>query len=190
MGIVTQDNFLYSCSVKDNIRLAKPDASDEEIIAAAQKAFADDFIRALPDGYDTEVGERGVKLSGGQKQRIALARVFLKNPAIILLDEATSALDNESEKMVQESIAQIGRDKTIIVIAHRLSTVRHADKIFVIKNGLVIETGSHETLMKLNGYYKELYNKQYPAGQYSAEPDPACICFAQHQTSGISQNFA
>lgn len=163
MGIVTQDNFLFSCSVKENIRLAKPDAADEEIIAAAKKAFAHDFICALPDGYDTEVGERGVKLSGGQKQRIALARVFLKNPAIILLDEATSALDNESEKLVQESIGQIGRDKTIIMIAHRLSTVRKADQIFVIKNGTVVESGSHEKLMEANGYYRELYAKQVPA---------------------------
>ncbi|GIQ61568.1 hypothetical protein PACILC2_01360 [Paenibacillus cisolokensis] len=135
MGIVTQDNFLFSSSVRDNIRMAKLDATDDEVIAAAKKAFAHDFICALPNGYDTEVGERGVKLSGGQKQRIALARVFLKDPALILLDEATSALDNESEKLVQESIRQIDRDKTVIMIAHRLSTVLHADTILSSKTG-------------------------------------------------------
>ena len=162
MGIVTQDNFLFSSSVRDNIRMAKLDATDDEVIAAAKKAFAHDFICALPNGYDTEVGERGVKLSGGQKQRIALARVFLKDPALILLDEATSALDNESEKLVQESIQQIDRDKTVIMIAHRLSTVLHADTIFVVKNGRIIECGNHKSLLKLNGYYKELYAKQNP----------------------------
>ncbi|RNB78531.1 ABC transporter ATP-binding protein [Brevibacillus fluminis] len=165
MGIVTQDNFLYSSSVKDNIRMAKLDATDKEIIAAAKKAFAHDFIQALPDGYDTEVGERGMKLSGGQKQRIALARVFLKDPALILLDEATSALDNESEELVQRSIQQIGRAKTIVMIAHRLSTVLHADTIFVIKNGRIIESGDHQMLMEGNGYYKELYAKQMDGGQ-------------------------
>lgn len=162
IGIVTQDNFLYSSSVKDNIRMAKLDATDEEIIVAAKKAFAHEFICALPEGYDTEVGERGIKLSGGQKQRIALARVFLKDSALILLDEATSALDNESEQLVQQSIQQIGRDKTIIMIAHRLSTVLKADTIFVVKNGAVIESGDHLSLMEANGYYKELYSKQNP----------------------------
>jgi len=162
MGIVTQDHFLYSSSVKENIRLAKPDAGDEEVIAAAKKAYAHDFICSLPNGYDTEIGERGVKLSGGQKQRIALARVFLKNPAIMLLDEATSALDNESEQLVQKSIHEAGREKTVIMIAHRLSTVRHADTIFVIKNGTIIEKGSHSKLMELGGYYKDLYDQQNP----------------------------
>jgi subfamily B ATP-binding cassette protein MsbA len=162
MGIVTQDNFLYSSSVKENIRLAKPDAGEDEVIDAAKKAYAHDFICSLPNGYDTEIGERGVKLSGGQRQRIALARVFLKNPAIILLDEATSALDNESEQLVQKSIHEAGREKTIIMVAHRLSTVRNADTIFVIRNGTIIEKGSHNELMKLGGYYKELYDQQNP----------------------------
>jgi ATP-binding cassette, subfamily B, putative efflux pump len=165
MGIVTQDNFLYSGSVRENIRMAKAEASDFEVIEAAKKAFAHEFISALPNGYDTEVGERGVKLSGGQKQRIALARVFLKDPSIILLDEATSALDNESEKYVQESIEQIGRDKTVIMIAHRLSTVLHADTIFVVKNGTIVESGNHESLLRANGYYKELYTKQNAAAE-------------------------
>lgn len=160
MGIVTQDNFLYSTSIKENIKMAKQDATDEEIFTAAKKAFAHEFISTLPNGYDTEIGERGVKLSGGQKQRIALARVFLKNPSLIILDEATSALDNESEKLVQESIQQFDCDKTIIMIAHRLSTIVHADMIFVVKNGKIMESGSHQNLVNQNGYYKELYMKQ------------------------------
>lgn len=160
LGVATQDNFLYSVSIAENIRMAKPDASEEEIRAAARQAYAHDFISALPDGYDTEVGERGVKLSGGQKQRIALARVFLKNPDVILLDEATSALDNESEKRVQESIERMRRGKTIVMIAHRLSTVVHADRIFVLKQGRIVESGNHRALLQANGYYKELYEKQ------------------------------
>jgi subfamily B ATP-binding cassette protein MsbA len=169
MGVATQDNFLYGCSIKDNIKLAKPDATDEEIVAAARLAYAHDFVTALPRGYDTEIGERGVKLSGGQKQRIALARVFLKNPPILILDEATSALDNESEKFVQESIRRIGRDKTVILIAHRLSTVVHADTIFVIKNGEIVEQGGHRQLLQLGGYYRDLFFKQQSgSGQKSA----------------------
>ncbi|MBS4201070.1 ABC transporter ATP-binding protein [Bacillus sp. FJAT-49732] len=160
MGIVTQDNFLYSTSIKDNIKMAKLDATDEEIITAAKKAFAHDFISELPHQYDTEIGERGIKLSGGQKQRIALARVFLKNPSLIILDEATSALDNESEKLVQESINQFEIDKTIIMIAHRLSTIVNADMIFVVKKGEIVESGNHQSLLRRNGYYKELYSKQ------------------------------
>lgn len=174
VGVVTQDNFLYSTSISDNIAIGKPDATEEEIIQAAKKAYAHDFIRALPQGYETEVGERGVKLSGGQKQRIALARVFLKDPSIILLDEATSALDNESEQFVQASIEQIGTTKTIVMIAHRLSTVIHADTIFVVRNGAIVESGSHRELLHLNGYYKELYMKQN-AAEYSdyTQPDSA-----------------
>lgn len=164
IGIVTQDNFLYSSSVRDNIAIAKPDATEKEIVEAARKSFAHDFIRALPDGYETEVGERGVKLSGGQKQRIALARVFLKDPALILLDEATSALDNESEELVQSSIEQIRKGKTIVMIAHRLSTVVHADRIFVVRQGMIVESGSHEELLQTDGCYRELYAKQNPAG--------------------------
>ncbi|RUL49892.1 ABC transporter ATP-binding protein [Lysinibacillus antri] len=160
MGIVTQDNFLYSSSIKENIKLGKPDATDEEVELAAKKAFADEFITKLPKGYDTEIGERGIKLSGGQKQRISLARVFLKDPSILILDEATSALDNESEKLVQQSVFQVGRDKTVIMIAHRLSTIVNADTIFVLKNGEIIESGSHQSLLNLNGYYKELHSKQ------------------------------
>lgn len=162
MGIVTQDNFLYSSSIKANIKIAKLDASDEEVVAAAKKAFAHDFIMELEHGYDTQIGERGIKLSGGQKQRISLARVFLKDPSLIILDEATSALDNESEKLVQASINQYGRGKTVIMIAHRLSTVLGADTIFVVRNGRIIESGSHDELLKKNGYYKELFARQNP----------------------------
>jgi ABC-type multidrug transport system fused ATPase/permease subunit len=172
VGIVTQDTFLYSSSVKDNIRVAKLDATDDEIIIAAKKAFAHDFICSLANGYDTELGERGIKLSGGQKQRIALARVFLKDSPIILLDEATSALDNESEKLVQESIHQMKRDKTIIMVAHRLSTVLHADMIFVMKHGKIVECGNHKDLLEINGYYKELYAKQNPEERLLPIPVP------------------
>lgn len=174
MGIVTQDNFLFSTSIRENIRTAKLDATDEEIIAAAKKAYAHDFISQLEDGYDTEIGERGIKLSGGQKQRISLARVFLKNPSLIILDEATSALDNESEKMVQESIYQMDKDKTIIMIAHRLSTIVNADTIFVLKHGVIIESGDHHSLLKLNGYYKELYSRQNEQKEVN-EPHQAII---------------
>jgi ATP-binding cassette, subfamily B, putative efflux pump len=160
IGIVTQDNFLYSTSIKDNLKMGKLDATDDEIIAAAKKAYAHEFISLLPQGYDTEIGERGVKLSGGQKQRISLARVFLKDPSIMILDEATSALDNESEKLVQHSINQLADDKTIVMIAHRLSTILHADTIYVVKNGEIIESGNHSSLIALNGYYKDLYMKQ------------------------------
>lgn len=175
IGIVTQDSFLFSSSVKDNIRMAKLDATEDEIIAAAKKAFAHEFISSLSNGYETEIGERGVKLSGGQKQRIALARVFLKDSAIILLDEATSALDNESEKLVQQSIQQIRRDKTIIMVAHRLSTVLDADTIFVMKNGKLVESGNHRSLLEQNGYYKELYVKQHPAGFVLPSPKPDLV---------------
>jgi ATP-binding cassette, subfamily B, putative efflux pump len=172
MGIVTQDNFLYSSSIKDNIKLGKPNATDEEVELAAKKAFADEFITKLADGYDTEIGERGIKLSGGQKQRISLARVFLKDPSILILDEATSALDNESEKLVQQSIHQVGREKTVIMIAHRLSTIVHADTIFVLKNGEIIESGSHHRLMSLNGYYSELYSRQIDAEEKQPSTKP------------------
>jgi len=160
MGVVTQDSYLFSSSIRENIRLAKLDATDEEVEAAARKAYAHDFVMGLPDGYDSEIGERGVKLSGGQRQRIALARVFLKDPSIILLDEATSALDNESEKLVQASIEEAGQGKTVIMVAHRLSTVVHADTIFVLRGGIVTESGSHAELLRKSGYYRELYAEQ------------------------------
>lgn len=160
IGIVLQDNILFSDSVKQNILMGKPDATDEEVIAAAKAANAHDFIMQLPNGYDTKVGERGVKLSGGQKQRIAIARVFLKNPPILVLDEATSALDLESEALIQESLERLASDRTTIIIAHRLSTITHADKIFVIDHGEVVEEGNHESLMAKKGVYHDLYQIQ------------------------------
>jgi subfamily B ATP-binding cassette protein MsbA len=161
IGIVLQDNILFSDSVKENILMGKPDASDEEVIAAAKAANAHDFIMNLPNGYDTKVGERGVKLSGGQKQRVAIARVFLKNPPILILDEATSALDLESEALIQESLDVLAHERTTIIIAHRLSTITHADKIIVIDHGQLIESGTHEQLMQQEGTYFNLFQVQH-----------------------------
>ncbi|MGE7692414.1 ABC transporter ATP-binding protein [Lysinibacillus sp. NPDC097214] len=161
IGIVLQDNILFSDSVKENILMGKPEASDEEVIAAAKAANAHDFIMSLPDGYDTKVGERGVKLSGGQKQRVAIARVFLKNPPILILDEATSALDLESEALIQESLEVLAHERTTIIIAHRLSTITHADKIIVIDHGQLIESGTHEQLMQKEGTYFSLFQVQH-----------------------------
>lgn len=161
IGIVLQDNILFSDSVKQNILMGRPDATDEEVIAAAKAANAHDFIMGLPEGYDTKVGERGVKLSGGQKQRVAIARVFLKNPPILVLDEATSALDLESEALIQDSLDRLAHDRTTIVIAHRLSTITHADQIFVVDHGEVIEQGTHAELMKKQGAYYKLYQIQH-----------------------------
>ncbi|PAQ15617.1 multidrug ABC transporter ATP-binding protein [Bacillaceae bacterium SAOS 7] len=157
IGIVLQDNILFSESVRANILLAKPDATEDEIIAAAKAANAHDFIINLPEGYDTRVGERGVKLSGGQKQRVAIARVFLKNPPIIILDEATSALDLESEHLIQEAMEKLSKDRTTFIVAHRLSTITHADRIVLIENGQIIESGTHEQLMSKQGRYYSLY---------------------------------
>ncbi|WP_318616500.1 ABC transporter ATP-binding protein [Sporosarcina sp. YIM B06819] len=160
IGIVLQDNILFSDSVKSNILMGNPDASDEEVITAAKAANAHDFIESLPLGYDTTVGERGVKLSGGQKQRIAIARVFLKNPPLLVLDEATSALDLESEALIQESLERLANDRTTLVVAHRLSTITHADKILVIDSGELKEMGTHEQLMKEQGIYYGLFQVQ------------------------------
>ena len=158
IGIVQQDVYMFSGSVKDNIAYGKPGATDEDIRRAARLAGADGFITDLPDGYDTYVGERGVKLSGGQKQRISIARVFLKDPPILILDEATSALDNESERVVQESLGRLSEGRTTLIIAHRLTTVKNADEILVIDGGgKVVECGSHAELLKKGGRYSELY---------------------------------
>ena len=158
IGVVQQDVYLFSGTVKENIAYGKTDATDEEIIDAAKMAGADEFIRSLPDGYDTYVGERGVKLSGGQKQRISIARVFLKNPPILILDEATSALDNESERLVQKSLSRLAQGRTTITIAHRLTTIKNADKIIVLSNGKILEQGTHKELINKKGAYFELYN--------------------------------
>lgn len=161
IGIVQQDVYLFGGSIKQNIAYGKPDASEEELIEAAKKANIHDFIMSLPEGYDTFVGERGVRLSGGQKQRIAIARVFLKNPPILILDEATSALDNESERYIQKSLDELSKGRTTLVIAHRLSTIRNADEILVLTKAGIAEKGSHERLMNKNGIYAQLYNMQF-----------------------------
>ena len=158
IGVVQQDVYLFVGTVKDNIRYGKPDATDEEIIEAAKNANAHEFIMELPDGYNTYIGQRGVKLSGGQKQRLSIARVFLKNPPILIFDEATSALDNESEKVVQESLEKLAKNRTTFVIAHRLSTIRNAERIIVLTENSIEEQGTHEELMALNGIYKGLYS--------------------------------
>jgi len=160
IGIVQQDVYLFAGTVADNIRYGKLDASHEETVAAAKKANAHDFIMALSHGYDTDVGQRGVKLSGGQKQRLSIARVFLKNPPVIIFDEATSSLDNESEKAVQDSLENLSDNRTTLVIAHRLSTVRNAQRIVVLANGGIAEQGSHDELMARKGVYANLHNVQ------------------------------
>ena len=160
IGVVFQDNILFSESIETNILLAKPDATKEEVIAAAKAANAHDFIMNFSGGYNTKVGERGVKLSGGQKQRIAIARVFLKNPPILVLDEATSALDLESEHLIQESLALLAKDRTTFIVAHRLTTITHADRIVMIENGEIVEMGTHEQLMKQQGHYYKLFQVQ------------------------------
>ncbi|HCU9326369.1 TPA: SAV1866 family putative multidrug efflux ABC transporter [Staphylococcus aureus] len=160
IGLVQQDNILFSDTVKENILLGCPTATDEEVVEAAKMANAHDFIMNLPHGYDTEVGERGVKLSGGQKQRLSIARIFLNNPPILILDEATSALDLESESIIQEALDVLSKDRTTLIVAHRLSTITHADKIVVIENGHIVETGTHRELIAKQGAYEHLYSIQ------------------------------
>ena len=160
IGMVLQDNIIFSDSVRFNILMGRPEASNEEVIAAAKAANAHEFIMGLPEGYDTNIGERGVKLSGGQKQRVAIARVFLKSPQILIFDEATSALDLESEHLIQQSLVRLVENRTTFIVAHRLTTITHADKIMVIDKGELVEMGSHEELMKSQGTYYNLFNVQ------------------------------
>ncbi|MGL5745898.1 MAG: ABC transporter ATP-binding protein, partial [Cetobacterium sp.] len=157
IGIVQQDPFLFTGTIRENLVIGKPEATDEEIIDAARKANIHDFIETLPNGYDTEVGERGVKLSGGQKQRIAIGRIFLKNPPILILDEATSALDNITEQLIQESLDELSKNRTTIVVAHRLSTIKNADTIVVLKDDGIVEKGNHEELINNKGFYYNLH---------------------------------
>lgn len=161
VGVVQQDVFLFTGTIKDNILYGNPEANDDQVIEAAKKANIHDFIISLPEGYETYVGERGVKLSGGQKQRISIARVFLKNPPILILDEATSALDNASELIIQKSLEELSKGRTTIVVAHRLSTVKNADEIVVLTKEGIKEQGTHEELLNYNGMYSKLYNSQF-----------------------------
>lgn len=161
IGIVQQDVYLFNASVRENILYGRPDATDEEIIEAAKRANIHDYIMQMKDGYDTEIGERGVRLSGGQKQRLSIARVFLKNPPILILDEATSALDNATEILIQEALDELCRGRTTIVVAHRLSTIKNADEIAVISEGRITERGTHDELMALGGAYEKLYSQQF-----------------------------
>lgn len=159
IGVVQQDVFLFTGTIRDNIMCGNPDASEEEMIDAAKKARIHDFVMTLPEGYDTYIGERGVKLSGGQKQRISISRIFLKNPPIIILDEATSALDNVTEREIQESLDELSKDRTNLVVAHRLSTIKNADEIIVITDGKIAERGTHDELIELGGVYAGLHSK-------------------------------
>ena len=155
---MAQDVYLFSGTVRDNLIYGKHDATEEEIIEATKQAGAYDFICGLPNGFDTYIGERGVKLSGGQKQRLSIARVFLKNPPILLLDEATSALDNESERLVQESLERLAKGRTTLTIAHRLTTIKNADEIIVLTENGIEEQGSHKELLKKGGIYSNMYS--------------------------------
>ncbi len=166
IGIVQQDIYLFNASIKENILYGRLDATDEEVIEAAKRAGIHDYILTMENGYDTEIGERGVRLSGGQKQRLSIARVFLKNPPILILDEATSALDNATEILIQKSLDELCRGRTTIVVAHRLSTIKNADKIAVISDGRVVESGSHDELVALGGEYRALYEAQFRTGSF------------------------
>ncbi|MBQ1441050.1 MAG: ABC transporter ATP-binding protein [Clostridia bacterium] len=161
IGIVQQDVFLFAGTIRENIAYGNPDATDKQVIEAAERANLHEFVTALPDGYDTQIGERGIKLSGGQKQRVSIARVFLKNPAILILDEATSALDNTTEALIQKSLDELCRGRTTLVVAHRLSTIRNADSIAVVTGGRITESGTHDQLMEKAGVYRELYDLQF-----------------------------
>ena len=171
IGIVQQDVFLFGNTIRENIGYGDPQASLEEIKRAAQMAAAHDFIMELPEGYDTKVGERGINLSGGQKQRIAMARVFLKNPPVVILDEATSSLDTETEKIIQDTLDLLAKDRTTLIIAHRLSTVRNADRIMVLDKGEVIEEGTHDELMERRGKYFSLYEAQKKKDKWNEDDD-------------------
>ena len=161
IGIVQQDVFLFTGTILENIKYGKFDASREEVYEAAKNANIHDFIISLPEGYDTYVGERGVKLSGGQKQRISIARVFLKNPPILVLDEATSALDNATELLIQKSLDKLSKGRTTVVVAHRLSTIKNADEIIILTDQGIQEKGKHQELLNKNGIYAGLYNSQF-----------------------------
>ena len=174
IGIVQQDIYLFNASVRDNILYGRLDATEEEVIEAAKRANIHDYIMSMENGYDTIIGERGVRLSGGQKQRLSIARVFLKNPAILILDEATSSLDNTTEILIQQALDELCKGRTTLVVAHRLSTIKNADEIAVISGGKIVEKGTHEQLMEQNGIYANLYKLQFRS---SDSTDTAIIGF-------------
>ena len=181
LGVVLQDNFLFDGTIAENIAFARPHATREEVIAVSRIAHCDEFIQGFEKGYDTVVGERGVRLSGGQRQRVAIARAILADPRLLILDEATSSLDSESEALIQDGLRSLRQGRTTFVIAHRLSTIQSADQILVLEHGEIVERGTHEELLALNGRYRQLYDKQYrfekdrfinPGEDFTPEPEP------------------
>jgi len=180
LGVVLQDNFLFDGSIAENIAFARPHATRDEIVAVSRIAHCDEFITEFEKGYDSIVGERGVRLSGGQRQRVAIARAILADPRVLILDEATSSLDSESESLIQDGLRSLRHGRTTFVIAHRLSTIRSADQILVLEHGEIVERGTHDELLALNGRYRQLYDKQYrferdrfinPGEDFTPEPE-------------------
>ena len=189
VAFVFQDNFLFAGTIRQNILFGKEDATEEEIQLALKSAYLDEFVQSLPNGLDTEIGERGVTLSGGQKQRLAIARAIIRNAPLVILDEATSALDNRSEKVVQKALDELMKGRTTLVIAHRLSTVRDADVIMVINDGLIVEKGSHDELLQQNGAYAMLYNSQFKMleGQEHQEQEQESAADADSKTDASAK---
>mgnify|MGYP003340114286 FL=1 len=194
LGVVLQDNFLFDGTLAENIAYARPHATRDEIIAVSRIAHCDEFIQEFEQGYDTVVGERGVRLSGGQRQRVAIARAILANPKILILDEATSSLDSESEAMIQDGLNTLRQGRTTFVIAHRLSTIRSADQILVLEHGEIVERGSHEQLLEKGGRYRQLYDKQYrferdrfinPGEDFTPEPAAAAAPKAARSSNAL-----
>jgi subfamily B ATP-binding cassette protein MsbA len=169
VAVVLQDTFLFNASVRENLLYGKPDATEEELVEAARAAYAHEFIAAMPNGYETEIGERGVKLSGGQRQRLALARAILANPRILILDEATSSVDAEAEYLIQQALERVMEGRTALVIAHRLSTIRNADQIIALEGGRIREIGNHQELLARGGLYSQLYQRQLELASAAAD---------------------